>query len=107
MLYVMLLIGMLISALVLGGVLADFTPLRLIQVVQGAALVTMVLNMVALWKQEVRDPALTHPDKEHISFGDAWHSLKTDPRTVRLLIAVGLGAAGLQYAGCVTRALWR
>ena len=32
--------------------LAHFSEIRLIQVVQGAALVTMVLNVVALWKQE-------------------------------------------------------
>ena len=33
--------------------------MRLIQVVQGAGLATMVLNLVALWKQEARDPART------------------------------------------------
>ena len=36
---------------------ADFSQLALIQVVQGAALLTMVINLIALWKQEARDPA--------------------------------------------------
>ena len=43
-LYVMLLIGMVASALAFGMLLADFSQLKLIQVIQGAAVVTMVLN---------------------------------------------------------------
>ena len=40
LLYVMLLVGMVASALVFGALLADFGQVRLIQVIQGAALVT-------------------------------------------------------------------
>src|SRR5271165_3486533 len=58
-LYVMLLIGMVASAFVFGEALADFREFRLIQVVQGAAVVTIALNVAALWKQEPRDPART------------------------------------------------
>jgi BCD family chlorophyll transporter-like MFS transporter len=93
LLYVMLLAGMLVSALVIGLLLRDFSPLRLIGVVQGAALVTMVLNTVALWKQEVRDPALTAPDRERPNFGEQWRAFVTGGRASRLLVAVGLGAA--------------
>ena len=54
----MLLLGMVVSgAAASARCCADFSQVRLIQVVQGAALVTMVLNLVALWKQEARDPA--------------------------------------------------
>ncbi len=55
--YVMLLFGMIVSALVFGHVLADFTAGRLVQVIQAAAVVTVVLNVVAMWKQETRDRA--------------------------------------------------
>ena len=52
-------LGMVASSLAFGALLADFSQIRLIQVIQGAALLTMVLNVVALWKQEARDPART------------------------------------------------
>jgi MFS transporter, BCD family, chlorophyll transporter len=61
LLYVMLLVGMVAGALAFGALLADFSQIRLIQVIQGAALTTMVLNLVALWKQEARDPSRTGP----------------------------------------------
>ncbi|MEM8772448.1 MAG: BCD family MFS transporter [Pseudomonadota bacterium] len=93
LLYVMLLVGMGASALVFGVLLADFTQLKLIKVIQGAAVVTMALNMIALWKQEARDPALTDPQRNRPAFSDAWKKLISEPRAKRLLIAVGLGAA--------------
>ena len=51
LLYIMLLAGMLVSSLLLGYLLSDFSAFRLIQVIQGCAVVTMVLNVVALWRQ--------------------------------------------------------
>jgi BCD family chlorophyll transporter-like MFS transporter len=93
LLYVMLLAGMLFSALFFGLLLADFSALRLIQVIQGAAVVTMVLNCVALWKQEVRNTALTAPDRDHAPFAEHWRALMAGGRTSRLLFAVGFGAA--------------
>lgn len=94
LLYVMLLAGMLVSALLFGWLLADFTQLKLIKIIQGAAVVTMVLNMVALWKQEPRNVALTAPDRARPSFVDAWSGFAADPSRRRLLVAVALGAAG-------------
>jgi MFS transporter, BCD family, chlorophyll transporter len=93
LLYVMLLLGMLVSALFIGAVLHNFTPIRLIQVIQGAAALTMALNITALWKQEARQPAATAHDIVHRSFGDVWAEFIASGRTMRLLIAVGLGAA--------------
>ncbi|MBY0568750.1 MAG: BCD family MFS transporter [Hyphomonadaceae bacterium] len=93
LLYVMLLAGMLFSALFFGLLLSDFSALRLIQVIQGAAVVTMVLNCVALWKQEVRNTALTAPDRDHAPFAEHWRALMAGGRTSRLLFAVGFGAA--------------
>jgi MFS transporter, BCD family, chlorophyll transporter len=91
LLYVMLLVGMLVSALVIGRSLVDFTPTHLIQVVQGCAFVSAVLNTVALWKQEARYPKRVVPPAP--AFGDAWRELLAHQRTRRLLTAVGLGAA--------------
>ena len=56
LLYLMLLLGMVGAALAFGELLRDFSNTRLAQVVQGAAVVTMVLNAIALWKQEPRSP---------------------------------------------------
>ncbi|MCF1502633.1 BCD family MFS transporter [Afifella sp. H1R] len=94
LLYVMLLLGMMVSALVFGVVLDNFSPFRLIQVIQGAAFLTMVLNVVALWKQEARNPALTAKDAPRTSFREAWGSFAKGGRASRLLVAVGLGTAG-------------
>ena len=94
LLYVMLLGGMMLTAFVIGAALRDFTPTRLIQIVQGAAVLTMILNLVALWKQEARRrPApRTAPAP---AFRDAWAAFAARPGTVRLLVASGLGAAGV------------
>jgi len=94
LLYVMLLFGMVAGALAFGALLADFSHVRLIQVIQGAALVTMALNMVALWKQEPRDPARTAPGRPRPTFADAWRDFAAGHRSGRLLLAVGLGTAG-------------
>lgn len=93
LLYLMLLVGMLVSAIVIGRLLADFTPTKLVQIVQGAGALTMVLNLVALWKQEPRRPQahLTQPQRP--AFGAVWAEFTARPRTRRLLVAVGLGAA--------------
>ncbi|RZM01128.1 MAG: MFS transporter, partial [Sphingomonas sp.] len=92
LLYVMLLAGMLVSAIVIGRVLADFSGTRLVQVVQAAAVLTMMLNIVALWKQEARDRSAMLLPAPARSFGASWTAF-AQPRTVRLLVAVGLGAA--------------
>ncbi|MEQ8663716.1 MAG: PucC family protein, partial [Gammaproteobacteria bacterium] len=70
LLYVMLLLGTVASALVASVLLDDFSQLRLIRVIQGAALLTLVLNVVALWKQETRRPARQAPPAP--PFGEAW-----------------------------------
>jgi MFS transporter, BCD family, chlorophyll transporter len=90
-LYVMLLVGMVASALLFGALLADFSQLRLIQVIQGAAAVTVVLNVIALWKQEARRPQLTAPGLPRPSFVESWREFRRDRSAVRMLVAVGLG----------------
>ena len=94
LLFVMLLIGMFLSALLFGWLLRDFTPLRLIRVIQSAAVITVVLNVIALWKQEPRGTTRRDRPAPGITFTEAWSQLRSDPRTARLLIAVALGTAG-------------
>lgn len=93
LLCVMLLAGMAASALAFGVFLANFSEIRLIQVVQGAALTTMCLNLLALWKQEARDPDRTSFAQKRPMFGDAWRAFTAGQGSRRRLIAVGLGTA--------------
>jgi BCD family chlorophyll transporter-like MFS transporter len=93
LLYVMLLVGMVASAIVFGALLADYSHLRLVQVVQGAAVVTIVFNVVALWKQEVRDPSRTAPERARPVFRDSWRTFARTGRAHRFLVAVGMGTA--------------
>ena len=93
-LYVMLLVGMVVSSLVFGALLSNFSQIRLIQVIQGAAMLTMVLNTVALWKQEARNPSLTNHDNPTPDFHDAWVTFRNSDRNAgRALLTVALGTA--------------
>ncbi|MBI1402615.1 MAG: MFS transporter [Porphyrobacter sp.] len=94
LLYVMLLVGMMFAAFVIGGLLMDYSATKLVQVIQGCALFTIVLNVVALWKQEARNPQVTAPDRETPNFSELWHGFVNDGRNARLLIAIGIGAMG-------------
>jgi BCD family chlorophyll transporter-like MFS transporter len=92
LMYTMLLLGMVASGFAFGYLLTDFTPLRLIQVVQGAAALTMILNVIALWKQEARNPALTSGDGEETpDFLRSWWQFSDLPNAKRFLVVVGLG----------------
>jgi len=93
LMYLTMLVGNVVSAFLLGGLLHAFTPQRLIEVVQGCALVTAVVNGVALWKQEARVPG-TVPYKKgerRPMFREAWRVFTGGGRAVRLLVAVALG----------------
>ncbi len=92
LLYVMFLIGMGISALVIGALLADYSDLRLIRVVQGAALATLIINVIALWKQERVRP-MTREEREapRPKFREAWDDYARGGDAGRLLAVVFLG----------------
>ncbi len=93
LMYVMLLIGMILSALFFGTMLVNFTPARLVQVIQGCALATMVLNVIALWKQEARRPqrGAAAPAVSEPSFSDSWRQFTRGDLALRRLAAVGIG----------------
>ncbi len=96
LLYVMYLVGMAVSAVILGLLLADFSNLRLVRVVQGCGVVTMILNVIALWKQEKIKPM---SDAERAAprpaFGDAWQDYLNGGQAGRLLMVVAIG--GLSF----------
>lgn len=94
LMYVMLLVGMVLASGMFGLLLEDFSAKRLIQVIQGAAVLTIVLNCIAMWKQEARNPKNTVFDLPRPTFGYMWKDFSENSRTKRLLVAVGLGAAG-------------
>jgi BCD family chlorophyll transporter-like MFS transporter len=94
LMYVMLLVGMVVSGLLFGLALRSFSQVKLIQVVQGAALLTMVVNLIALWKQEARDPANRRVRGEaRPSFRENWARFAGRGQSIRFLVAVGLGTA--------------
>ncbi|MDF1501858.1 BCD family MFS transporter [Roseisolibacter sp. H3M3-2] len=93
LLYLMLLVGTLVSAAAFGAALHDFGQIRLIQVIQGSAVVTMLVNVVALWKQEPRRP-MTRAEAgagRRPRFREAWRTFAAGGPAVRLLAAVALG----------------
>jgi len=89
--YVMQLVGMIGSALMLGHLLRDYSPGQLIRVVQAVAVMTLVLNVIALWKQEPRSRDRKPGMPIDHSFAQAWQFFCQGPNTVRRLLAVGLG----------------
>jgi len=91
LMYVMLLFGSIVSALVFGQLLTPFSPGRLVQVIQGSAVVTLILNTLALWKQETRDRARTQHRRHEPSFAEAWGTYMVDGRARRRLLAIGMG----------------
>ena len=94
LMYVMLLVGMLVSSAVFGALLQGFTPVRLIQVVQGAGFVSLVLNSIALWKQEARRTrSATDAQPARPEFRSAWARFASFGKTRRFLLVVAMGTA--------------
>lgn len=92
LLYVMFLVGMGVSAVIIGGLLTEFTSLKLIRVVQGAAVVGVVLNLIALWKQEsVRPMSADERAAPRPKFSDAWTDFMEGGQAGRLLVCVFVG----------------
>lgn len=91
LMYVMLLAGTVASALVFGVLLEEFSPGRLVSVIQGAAVATLVINTIALWKQETRRPRGAPAPRRDASFREAWESFRNGENATRRLVALGLG----------------
>lgn len=98
LMYVMLLVGMIVSAFIFGAMLHDFTPGRLIQVIQAAALATLVLNVTAVWKQETRHSAPVATSRETTTFRESWDAFLSGAHAARRLLVVGIGTMGFGMA---------
>jgi BCD family chlorophyll transporter-like MFS transporter len=101
LMYVMLLVGMVGAGLAFGRLLANFSEIRLIQVVQGAAVLTMALNLTALWKQEARGTVRAAVVRKTVKFLDSWHEFLKHRRAIRFLVTVGLGTAAFNMQDIV------
>ncbi len=109
LMYVMLLLGMVGASTVFSLVLAGYSPTRLVGAVQGAASVTLLLNLVALWKQEPRAarrseetgadaPAAATPREP---FRQVWQRYAARPHTLRFLVTLALGTAAFNMQDIV------
>lgn len=100
LMYVSLLVGSIVSALAFGAFLADFSPGRLIQVIQASAVITVALNFIATWKQEARKPARlqTSPPPPSPSFKQSWNAFIIQNQALRRLIVVGCGTLAFTMA---------
>ena len=92
LLYIMFLVGMGVSALIVGWLLQDYEPILLVRVVQGCGAATLILNVIALWKQEKVTPMTrAERDAPRPRFRDAWSDLMAGGTAGRLLALVVLG----------------
>ncbi len=98
LMYVMLLVGMGVSAMVFGALLEDYSAGRLIQVIQGAAVLTVFVNVFAIWKQESRDRSRAVAARPQPEFAEAWRLFIAGPGAVRRLVVIALGTAAFGMA---------
>ena len=113
LMYVMLLLGMVGASAVFSLVLSSYSPTRLVGTVQGAASVTMLLNLIALWKQEPRGatrPAAqsapasgpaSGPASAREPFRTVWRRYAARPQTLRFLVTLALGTAAFSMQDIV------
>jgi len=85
-----MLVGLIIGSGLLGWLLKDFTPTRLVQVVQGSAVLVAALNLTSLWKQEARQTK--RGQREPDGFSKNWRELISMPNMNRFLWTVGIGS---------------
>ena len=91
LLYFMFLFGMGVSAIVIGALLEDFSKLRLIQVVQGSAVLTLILNLIAVWRQERIIIIKNAMNKSEDRFFISWKKFISDRKSNSLIWVVFWG----------------
>ncbi|MGI3901890.1 MAG: BCD family MFS transporter [Janthinobacterium lividum] len=93
LLYAMLLVGTVMSALLFGWLLRDFSATRLIRCIHGAAVATFLFNIVGVWHQERRTALRPGDTTPAPTLRAAWRGLDARRRPARLLTALALGTA--------------
>jgi BCD family chlorophyll transporter-like MFS transporter len=99
LMYLMLLVGMTVCSIVVSGLLVDYTPVKLIKVIQSTAMFALLINLIALWKQEVPEKGKRWmPGERRPLFMEAWFRFIDGGQAVRVLAAtfVGMFALNLQ-----------
>jgi MFS transporter, BCD family, chlorophyll transporter len=91
LLSVMFLLGMMLSAIIFGALLTPFSQIKLIQVIQGAAAITLLINFFAVWQQEPRVPNRNMNREREPSFMEAWRELRATGPWGRRFAATGIG----------------
>ena len=109
LLYTMLLVGAVSGSLIYSFLLSDFTPERLVQVVQGTALVVLALNGIALWKQEPRNPQRAAALKTAVqpAFKEVWAQFSALPQARRFLWVTAFGTAAFNMGHYLGTLWWR
>ncbi len=99
LLYAMLLVGLIVGSTLLSVLLVNFSPVRLIQVVQGCGALVIFINLISLWKQEARGAkrGARQPD----GFSHNWKAFIAVPHMKRFLWTVGLGSAAFSMQDIV------
>jgi len=100
LLFTMLLVGMVGSAIAYSFILKTFNQILLIQLIQGVAMLTIIFNVIALWQMEPRrrlvDVKMDETSSslcEADNFRESWAKLARIPGFVRLMVVVGVGTA--------------
>lgn len=105
LMYVMLLLGMVGASLIFSLVLASYSPTRLVGAVQGAASVTLLFNLIALWKQEPRGASVRPGTAASTTGGEpfraVWRRYAQRPQTLRFLVTLALGTAAFSMQDIV------
>jgi BCD family chlorophyll transporter-like MFS transporter len=87
----MLLVGTVVAAVSFGLLLSPFSEVRLVQVVQGAGALTIILNGAALWKQEPRNRNRTKSVLPSVTFAESWRAYTRTGQSARRLLSIGMG----------------
>jgi BCD family chlorophyll transporter-like MFS transporter len=101
LMYVMLLLGMVGGGALCAALLADFSDKKLVQVVQGVAVLSVLLNLSAAWKQEARRKGLRARGTPAPAFMPQWRLFIAQPQARRFLWATFLGTAAFNMQDIV------
>jgi len=102
LMYVMLLVGMVGGGMLCSELLTEFSDKRLVQVVQGAALLSVFLNIIAVWRQEARQPGRRQSKAEPApAFGPMWRTFIAQKHARRFLWTVALGTTAFNMQDIV------
>ncbi len=101
LMYVMLLLGMILGGTGCAFLLADFSDRVLVQVIQGTAVLTVALNLMAAWKQEPRHAGARRKGTAQPAFLPQWRTFIAQPQARRFLWATALGTAAFNMQDIV------